>query len=135
MRRLLPIAFLLACSDYKITPQEDVNPGADTGLPDTEPPRRPGAEATGFVDLSGVHRAIRERFSGAYLANGGYLAESGRAAITAGHADALLYGAVFLANPDLPERFRRGAALNAPQRETFFGGDAAGYVDYPALAD
>ena len=80
-----------------------------------------------------IHRAIRENFSGAYLANGGYLGESARKAIEAGHADAVLFGAPFLANPRLPERLRRGVELNAPQRETFFGGDAKGYVDYPAL--
>ena len=38
-----------------------------------------------------------------------------------------------LANPDLPERFRRGAAFNPPDRKTFYGGAAPGYTDYPAL--
>jgi N-ethylmaleimide reductase len=40
----------------------------------------------------------------------------------------------FLANPDLPERFKRGAALNAPDQATFYAGDSNGYIDYPALA-
>ena len=43
------------------------------------------------------------------------------------------FGRAFIANPDLPERIRRGAALNAYDRSTFYGGDARGYVDYPAL--
>ena len=81
-----------------------------------------------------VHRILRRGFSGAYLANGGFSADTARKAITAGHADAVIFGAPFLANPDLPERFRRGAPLNEPDRATFFGGDAKGYVDYPALS-
>jgi N-ethylmaleimide reductase len=81
-----------------------------------------------------VHRILRERFSGAYLANGGYRADTARQAIAAGHADAVLFGAIFLANPDLPERFRRGAPLNSPDPKTFYGGDARGYLDYPTLS-
>jgi N-ethylmaleimide reductase len=80
-----------------------------------------------------VHRVIRERFSGAYLANGGFTADTARRAIATKRADAVLFGAIYLANPDLPERFRRGAPLNVPDRQTFFGGDAKGYTDYPAL--
>jgi N-ethylmaleimide reductase len=41
---------------------------------------------------------------------------------------------LFIANPDLPERIRRGAALNQYDRATFYGGGAEGYVDYPALS-
>jgi N-ethylmaleimide reductase len=81
-----------------------------------------------------VHRLIRKQFSGAYLGNGGHSAQTARRSIAAGHADGVLFGAIFLANPDLPERFRRGAQLNAPDRQTFFGGDARGYTDYSALS-
>jgi N-ethylmaleimide reductase len=81
-----------------------------------------------------VHQLIRQRFSGAYLANGAYRAETARQALSSGQADAVLFGAIFLANPDLPERFRRGAQLNSPDPSTFFGGDARGYIDYPALS-
>src|SRR5262249_12375454 len=81
-----------------------------------------------------VHRVIRERFPGIYLANGGFTADAARHAIDSGHADAVLFGAIFLANPDLPERFRRSAALNMPDRTTFFGGAAKGYIDYPSLS-
>ena len=55
-------------------------------------------------------------------------------ALAAGRADATVFGSAFLANPDLPERLRLGAALNAPDRATFYGGGAAGYTDYPTLA-
>ena len=52
-----------------------------------------------------------------------------------GKADAAVFGSAFLANPDLPERFRVGASLNAADRSTFFAPPIAkGYIDYPALA-
>jgi N-ethylmaleimide reductase len=51
-----------------------------------------------------------------------------------GIVDLVSFAALFLANPDLPERFRRGAALNPPDRPTFYAGGAKGYIDYPALS-
>jgi len=50
-----------------------------------------------------------------------------------GRADAVAFGRQFIANPDLPARLKLGAAINAYDRSTFYGGGAAGYVDYPAL--
>ncbi|MFD3683783.1 alkene reductase [Nocardiopsis sp. NPDC058631] len=50
-----------------------------------------------------------------------------------GTADLVSYGALFLANPDLPARLAAGEPLNQPDRATFYGGDARGYTDYPAL--
>ncbi len=76
---------------------------------------------------------IRERFSGLYIANGGYDQARGHAAIAQGNADLVAYGTPYLANPDLPERFKQGAALNETDQTTFYGGDAHGYTDYPAL--
>ncbi|MEJ1158790.1 alkene reductase [Prosthecomicrobium sp. N25] len=67
------------------------------------------------------------------ILNGGFDASSGAAAVAGGVADAIAYGKLFLANPDLPERFRRGAPLNEPDPATFYGGTEKGYVDYPAL--
>lgn len=43
------------------------------------------------------------------------------------------FGKLFLANPDLPARFAKGEALNTPDQATFYGGDAAGYTDYPFM--
>jgi N-ethylmaleimide reductase len=43
------------------------------------------------------------------------------------------FGRSFISNPDLPERFRRGWPLNPYDRATFYGGDARGYIDYPAF--
>lgn len=53
--------------------------------------------------------------------------------LAAGHADATVFGSAFLANPDLPERFRVGAALNLPDKNTFYTPGAQGYIDYPML--
>lgn len=67
------------------------------------------------------------------ISAGGHGRDSAAAAILAGHADLVAFGRLFLANPDLPERFRRGAELNAYDRPTFYGGGARGYLDYPFL--
>ena len=66
--------------------------------------------------------------------NGGYSLESANAAITRGEADLVAFGVPFLANPDLPVRFRRGADLNSPDPATFYAGEEKGYVDYPAMS-
>lgn len=76
---------------------------------------------------------IRERFSGTLIANMGYSASEANAAIAAGAIDAVAFGTAFLANPDLPERLRRGTALNSPDPATFYTTGPAGYTDYPAL--
>lgn len=54
-------------------------------------------------------------------------------AIASGIADAIAFGRLFIANPDLPERFRRGASLNEPDPSTFYGGGEKGYTDYPFM--
>ena len=77
---------------------------------------------------------LRKIFKGTYVANEGFDRESGNAAIAAGEADAVAYGRLFLANPDLPRRFALGAPLNAPDPATFYADSSAGYTDYPALA-
>jgi N-ethylmaleimide reductase len=76
---------------------------------------------------------LRRQFAGTVIVNGGYDRESGEAAVAAGAADLVAYGVLFLANPDLPERFRRNAPLNTPDTATFKMGEDKGYVDYPAL--
>jgi N-ethylmaleimide reductase len=50
-----------------------------------------------------------------------------------GTADAIAFGRLFISNPDLPARLKAGAALNAYDRSTFYGGDAKGYTDYPSM--
>jgi N-ethylmaleimide reductase len=81
------------------------------------------------------HGLLRPRVSGAYLIGGGLDQASAEALLAEGRADAVVFGGAFLANPDLPERFREGAALNTPDKNTFYTPGAEGYTDYPALAE
>ncbi|MBB6599586.1 alkene reductase [Luteimonas sp. MC1825] len=78
-------------------------------------------------------RALRQAFPGTLVFCGGYTAESAEALVASGVGDAVAFGRLYIANPDLVERFRTGADLNAPDRSTFYGGDAKGYTDYPTL--
>ena len=75
----------------------------------------------------------RQHFRGVLVANMGYTAAEANAAIAAGALDAVAFGTSFLANPDLPERFRRGAPLNAPDPASFYSPGPTGYTDYPTL--
>jgi N-ethylmaleimide reductase len=74
---------------------------------------------------------LRERFGAALILNGGFTRETGEGLVASGLADLVSFGSLFLANPDLPERFAASAPLNAPDRATFYGGDHRGYIDYP----
>jgi N-ethylmaleimide reductase len=78
---------------------------------------------------------IRNKFEGALMLNGGYDARSAGELIEDGLADLVSFGVPFLANPDLPERFRRGAPLNPADMDTYYAGEEKGYTDYPALAE
>ncbi len=78
---------------------------------------------------------LRRRFSGTYLANNGYDLELANAHLAAGKADLFAFGRAFISNPDLVERLKTGAPLNALDPATLYGGGAQGYTDYPALAD
>ncbi|SEA11050.1 alkene reductase [Rubrimonas cliftonensis] len=79
--------------------------------------------------------ALRARFKGGYIANNRYDRALAIEAVGAGKADAVAFGRPFIANPDLPERLLRDAALNDPDDATFYGGGAEGYLDYPFLGD
>jgi N-ethylmaleimide reductase len=79
--------------------------------------------------------ALRKAFSGAYIANNGYDREMAMEALAAGAVDLVAFGRLFIANPDLVDRLRRGAQLAEGDRATFFGGGAHGYTDYPALSE
>jgi N-ethylmaleimide reductase len=96
---------------------------------------RPQADAA-TTKQAGVYvtPALRRVFHGSLVVNAGYDRDSAEAAIREGAADAVAFATAFLANPDLPRRFALGAPLNVPDRATFYGGDAHGYIDYPALA-
>jgi N-ethylmaleimide reductase len=78
-------------------------------------------------------RFFRKIWRGALIGNKGYDLERANAAIRDGIADLVSFAVLFLANPDLPARFRRGGPFNTPDRKTFYGGAAAGYTDYPPI--
>jgi N-ethylmaleimide reductase len=77
---------------------------------------------------------IRDNYRGILIGNMGYTAAEAAEAITDGVLDAVAFGNSFLANPDLPERIRLGAELNAPNPATFYSPGPEGYTDYPMLA-
>jgi N-ethylmaleimide reductase len=80
------------------------------------------------------HALLRQRFNGAYLMGGGLDQTGAEAVLSDKRADATVFGGAFLANPDLPERFRQGAPLNTPDKNTFYSPGAEGYIDYPSLS-
>jgi N-ethylmaleimide reductase len=79
-------------------------------------------------------QAMRRLFKGPYMANGGYTRERALQAVGSGAADLVSFGQLFIANPDLPQRLKASAALNAPDPDTFYGGGEKGYTDYPAMS-
>lgn len=99
----------------------------------------PRASSAGIADDASVDIAnnlmlFSERFDGPLITAGGYTTEMAVDVVACGKADAVAFGRMFVANPDLPERIRTGAALNAFDRSTAYGGGAQGYTDYPKLA-
>lgn len=76
---------------------------------------------------------LKAAFGGSYIANEKFTQATANQVLAAGEADAVAFGVPFLANPDLPERFRQNAPLNTPVPATFYAPGATGYTDYPAL--
>ena len=91
----------------------------------------PGTVAAAPFDWA----ALREAFGGLYLANGGYDRDKAMTAVESGHAGLVSFGQLYIANPDLVERFAQHAPLNAPDATQFYGGDHRGYTDYPSLSE
>jgi len=83
---------------------------------------------------AGWHEKLRPLYKGVYFAGANFDKSRGEDYLSSGKADAIVYGGKFLANPDLPERFRQGAELNAPDPSTFYTPGESGYTDYPALS-
>ena len=83
--------------------------------------------------IGDVMTPIRQHYKGVLIANMGYTSEEADRDIAAGKIDAVAFGVSFLANPDLPARFKAGAPLNQPDPATFYTFDAEGYTDYPGL--
>lgn len=81
------------------------------------------------------YKALRQAFKGVYIANNSFNRELAIEAVESDAADAVAFGRLFIANPDLVERLEADAPLNEPDVATFYGGDAKGYTDYPFRAD
>lgn len=80
-------------------------------------------------------RSLRPHFDNALVACGDYDRERAIKVLDAGDVDLVAFGRLYIANPDLPERLRRGGPYNQPDPSSFYGGDETGYTDYPTLAD
>lgn len=78
---------------------------------------------------------FRPLYDGNLMVNWDYDKAKGNEAIASGNAELVAYGKLFIANPDLPQRFKLDAPLNEPNPGTFYGGGEEGYTDYPTLAE
>lgn len=78
---------------------------------------------------------LRKIYKGKIIICGGYNKEKGDSVIAEGNADAVAFGQLFIANPDLPERLKAAAPLNEPDPSTFYGGGEKGYIDYPFMQE
>jgi 2,4-dienoyl-CoA reductase-like NADH-dependent reductase (Old Yellow Enzyme family) len=76
---------------------------------------------------------LKKLFGGTWIANEGFTKKTAQQVLDAGEADAVAWGQLFIANPDLPRRFAQNAPLNTPDTSTFYGSGEKGYIDYPAL--
>ena len=81
--------------------------------------------------LKKVTPHFRKIFNGPLITNVGFDFESGNKIIKEGHADMVAFGKLYISNPDLVERFTKGAPLNPWDESTFYYGGERGYVDYP----
>ena len=85
-------------------------------------------------DFEALRRSYKQAHpAGAWMVNNGYDRAMALDVVARGAADLVAFGKLFIANPDLVRRLREDAPLNVPRRETFYGGGAAGYTDYPML--
>ncbi len=111
-------------SDRKLAYLHLVNPMLATMQDGTEPDRLP-------IE---VLETMREKYRGTLMIAGGFDQDTAAAWIERGRADVIAFGRKFIANPDLPERFRQRQPLNSDDPTTYYGGGEKGYTDYPSLA-
>lgn len=86
-----------------------------------------------FAGPDSLGPQLKMEFGGVYIANEKFTMASAQQALDEGRADAVAFGKLVIANPDLVQRFREGAALNEPQSAFFYAGGPQGYTDYPVL--
>ncbi|MFD0985740.1 alkene reductase [Methyloligella solikamskensis] len=97
---------------------------------------RPNGHTSKGADMeqgNALSKAMRKAFGGVFIINGELSPEEGAKWVADGDADAVAFGRLYLANPDLPERIADGGPYNEADGATFYGGSAEGYVDYPTL--
>jgi N-ethylmaleimide reductase len=111
-------------NSYRLAYLHLVNP-AKTAL---EEGREPDEQSLRMLDL------IRKRYHRKLMLAGGFERDTAEKWLREGRADLIAFGRKFLANPDLPQRFRGSDSLNRDDPETYYGGGAKGYTDYPTLA-
>jgi N-ethylmaleimide reductase len=111
-------------SEYGLAYLHMVNPATEQ-MQKGEPP---APQALRMAEL------IRSKFNGTLIVAGGFQRDTAAQWLREGRADLIAFGRKFIANPDLPERLRIGAALNVDDPTTYYGGGQKGYTDYPSLA-
>jgi N-ethylmaleimide reductase len=111
-------------NDYRLAYLHLVNPAVAA----IEKGIEPDARATRMLEL------IREKYRGTLVIAGGFEHDTSEAWLEHDKADLVAFGRKFIANPDLPDRFRSRAPINADDPSTYYGGGAKGYTDYPTLA-
>jgi 2,4-dienoyl-CoA reductase-like NADH-dependent reductase (Old Yellow Enzyme family) len=126
-----------------LAPRGDAHDMGDSDLPATfgHVARELGKRRIAFIcvreSLTGprLGPALKAAFGGAYVANEGFTPETAAATLAAGEADAIAFGKLFIANPDLPRRLALNAPLNRWNSATFYSQGEEGYTDYPELAE
>jgi 2,4-dienoyl-CoA reductase-like NADH-dependent reductase (Old Yellow Enzyme family) len=125
-----------------LAPRADAHSMADSDLPRTFEyvARRLGERKIAFLcarEYIGPDRLgprLKAAFGGVYIANEKFNFETAERTVESGEADAVAFGKLFIANPDLPQRFALRAPLNEPRPAEFYAGGAQGYTDYPSLS-
>ena len=126
-----------------LAPRGDMHDVGDSNLPATfgHVARELGKRSVAFLCARESTKAprlgpdLKTAFGGVYIANEGFSRDDAEATIEAGEADAVAFGKLFIANPDLPRRFSLGAPLSAWNADTFYSEGPVGYTDYPALEE
>src|SRR5271170_5551402 len=125
-----------------LAPRADAHSMGDSDLPRTFDylARRLGERKIAFIcarEYAGTDSLgprLKAAFGGVYIANEKFTYETAEQAVGAGQVDAVAFGKLFIANPDLPQRFALQAPLNQPKVPEFYAGGAHGYTDYPSLS-
>jgi 2,4-dienoyl-CoA reductase-like NADH-dependent reductase (Old Yellow Enzyme family) len=126
-----------------LAPRGDMHDVGDSNLPATfgHVARELGKRSIAFLCARESTKAprlgpdLKTAFGGVYVANEGFSRADAEATIEASEADAVAFGKLFIANPDLPRRFSLGAPLSAWNADTFYSEGPVGYTDYPSLEE